>query len=284
MSKKKLLEESTIRSFMKLANLQPLTSKFLKESDDKDEDDEETVEEAEKADDEETVTEEVVEEEADALEEKVEEEGEAVEEGKESEGRPASKKEAPKGTSLAGKPQQGIDGAKSVKSPGKLKPVKKTSNHSTPSGNVKPSSEVGGKSNASDRKPNRGEFEVVSESLEEETLETEADEMGGETPSDAAGESGDHQAKVKGVIQGILSQLQDLAGEYGIEMDVASDEGGDEGEAAPPEDMEAPEGGDEEGEEPVMEAGHEKEKMEEMVERLTKRVAARLVKESKKKR
>jgi hypothetical protein len=32
MSKKKLLEESTIRSFMKLANLQPLTSKFLKEN------------------------------------------------------------------------------------------------------------------------------------------------------------------------------------------------------------------------------------------------------------
>ena len=32
MSKKKLLEESTIRSFMKLANLQPLTSKFLAES------------------------------------------------------------------------------------------------------------------------------------------------------------------------------------------------------------------------------------------------------------
>ena len=29
---KKLLEESTIRSFMKLANLQPLTNKFLKES------------------------------------------------------------------------------------------------------------------------------------------------------------------------------------------------------------------------------------------------------------
>ena len=32
MSKKNLLEESTIRGFMKLANLQPLTSKFLKET------------------------------------------------------------------------------------------------------------------------------------------------------------------------------------------------------------------------------------------------------------
>ena len=32
MSKKKLLEESTVRSFMKLANLQPLSEKFISET------------------------------------------------------------------------------------------------------------------------------------------------------------------------------------------------------------------------------------------------------------
>ena len=263
MSKKKLLEESTIRSFMKLANLQPLTDKFLKESEDADSDDkdDDKVEEAKEEDDEETVTEEAVEE-GESLEEEVEEEGEVTEEGKESEGRPASKREAPKGTSLAGKKPAKMDAAKNAAGDAKMKPLKTGTHHSNKSDSVEngPKSKTTAKNNA--------QFDIVSESLEEEMMETEADEMGGdeggETPSDAAGESGDHQAKVKGVIQGILSQLQGLAGEYGIEMDVASDEGGDEGETGAPEDMEAPEGGDEGDEEPVMEAGYEKEKMAEI--------------------
>lgn len=255
---KKLLEESTIRSFMKLANLQPLSQKFISENYGM-----KTEEELE---------------EGEALEEEEEvEEAADLEEGKESENRPASKREAPKGTSLTGKPKPGIDGAESVKSPGKLKPLKTGTHHSVGKGNVSVSHETGGKSNASDRKPNRGEFEVVSESLEEmahadEGYNEEMDAPEGEDTGGGA-ESGPHKDKMKDIIRSMLDNLKQMGEEYGMTMEI-SDEGG-----AP----EAPEGGEEmappEGEEGMMQ-----EKLDEMVEKLTKRVAARLVKESKKRR
>jgi len=258
---KKLLEESTIRSFMKLANLQPLTDKFLKESDYKQE--EGQLEE-------------------EALEEEVVEEGDVTEEGKESEGRPGSPKQKVKGVA---KPKQGIDGAESVKSPGTMKPLKAGTHHSVGKGNVSVADETGGKSNASDRKPNRGEFEVVSESLEEGYNEAEMEEEmdapeapeGADTSSDAAGESPEHASKMKDLINNMLDTLKNMASQYGVQMDISRGDEGDK-EASPEGDEEASPEGDAPPE------GDEEEQMQEMVERLTSRVAARLVKESKNKR
>jgi hypothetical protein len=236
MSKKKLLEESTIRSFMKLANLQPLTNKFLKESEHEEEKDEK---EDEKEDEK-------------ALEEEVEEDGEVTEEAK---------------TLTPQKPGK-MDAAKHAAPDAKMKPLKAGTHHSD-----KPDSiETKGHSNAP--KKNNSEFEVVSENVEEEMKMEADDEM---TGSDAAGESEEHQETVKDAIQKILGAVSQIAQEYGVEMDVQSGEEEMEPEAAPPADMapEAPAAEDEK----MMEA-----KLEEMVEKLTKRVAARLVKESKKKR
>jgi len=121
--------------------------------------------------------------------------------------------------------------------------------------------ETKGHSNAP--KKNNSQFEIVAESLEE--MEDEAGPPeGGDTPSAAAGEGGEHQEKMKALIKDMLTKLSEMGSEYGMSMEV-SDESGAEGDAAPPE------------------AGGE-EQMQEMVERLTSRVAARLVKESKKKR
>jgi hypothetical protein len=166
--------------------------------------------------------------------------------------------------------------AKNAPGDAKLKPAQKSSHHSD-----KPDSiETKGHSNAP--KKNNSQFEVVSESLEETShgMEEEMDAPeGGETPSDAAGEGGDHQAKMKDLIRGMLDTLKDMGAEYGMSMEI-SDEGAAGGEEMAPPEAEAPpapEGGEED-------EGMMQEKLDEMVEKLTKRVAARLVKESKKKR
>jgi hypothetical protein len=232
MSKKKLLEESTIRSFMKLANLQPLTNKFLKESEHEEEKDEKEDEKA--------------------LEEEVEEDGEVTEEAK---------------TLTPQKPGK-MDAAKHAAPDAKMKPLKAGTHHSD-----KPDS-IEAKDHSNAPKKNNSQHEVVSENVEEEMKMEADDEM---TGSDAAGESEEHQETVKDAIQKILGAVSQIAQEYGVEMDVQSGEEEMEPEAAPPADMapEAPAAEDEK----MMEA-----KLEEMVEKLTKRVAARLVKESKKKR
>lgn len=239
MSKKKLLEESTIRSFMKLANLQPLTNKFLKENDQL----EESSHEGEKEDEDEK--------EEELKEEMSEEDGKVKEEAK---------------TLTPQKPGK-MDAAKHAAPDAKMKPLKAGTHHSD-----KPDS-IETKDHSNAPKKNNSQHEVVSENLEE--MEMEADEE--MTGSDAAGESEEHQESVKDAIQKILGAVSQIAQEYGVEMDVQSGEEDMAPEAAPPADMapEAPEAEDEK----MME-----EKLDQMVEKLTKRVAARLVKESKKKR
>lgn len=239
MSKKKLLEESTIRSFMKLANLQPLTNKFLKES-------EHEEEKGEKEDEEEKEEEK----EEELKEEMSEEEGDVKEEAK---------------TLTPQKPGK-MDAAKHAAPDAKMKPLKAGTHHSD-----KPDS-IETKDHSNAPKKNNSQHEVVSENVEEEMKMEAEEEM---TGSDAAGESQEHQETVKDAIQKILGAVSQIAQEYGVEMDVQSGEEEMEPEAAPA-DMapEAPEAEDEK----MMEA-----KLEEMVEKLTKRVAARLVKESKKK-
>lgn len=229
MSKKKLLEESTIRSFMKLANLQPLTNKFLKESEHEEEKDEKE----------------------DELKEQMsEEEGEVTEEAK---------------TLSPQKPGK-MDAAKHAAPDAKMKPLKAGTHHSD-----KPDS-IETKDHSNAPKKDNSQHDVVSENLEEMEMEAD-DEMAG---SDAAGESQEHQESVKDAIQKILGAVSQIAQEYGVEMDVQSGEEDMEPEV-PPADMgpEAPEAEDEK----MME-----QNLDKMVEKLTKRVAARLVKESKKKR
>jgi hypothetical protein len=217
MSKKKLLEESTIRSFMKLANLQPLTAKFLKEA-----------EEAEEKEDEEE----------------------------------------------AGK----MDAAKNAAGDAKLKPLKAGTHHSD-----KPDSiQYTDKSNAP--KKNNSTFEVVAESLQEmEDQEMESPDMGGEAPEagaemGSAGEGDEHQGKMKELIRGMLNSLKDMGAEYGMSMEI-SDEGGEPEAPEADAEMAPPESADEVQDQSMME-----EKLDEIVEKLTRRVASRLVKETKKKR
>lgn len=261
---KKLLEESTIRSFMKLANLQPLSEKFITER---------YMEETSHGKDgklEEEPVEEPVEEtlEEDSLEEELQEEGEVQEEGKESEGRPASPKQKVAGVAKPGK----MAAAKNAAGDAKLEPAQKSNHHSDKSDSIE------AKQHSNAPKKNKSTFEVVSESLEEEMdapeggMEEEMDAPeGGGTPSDAAGEGGDHQAKMKDLIRGMLDTLKDMGAEYGMSMEIS-----DEGAGGAPEAPESPESGEED-------EGMMQEKLDEMVEKLTKRVAARLVKESKKK-
>lgn len=308
MSKKKLLEESTVRSFMKLANLQPLSEKFISETwkegaGEEEEKEEEELDEAKKEEEEED--EGMVKEgdgqvphdaknrrdderdaHADVTSEQLEQEGEVTEEGKESEGRPASPKQKVKGVEKPGK----MDAAKNALPDAKLKPMKQTSNHSVKSGNVKVGDETGPKSNVT--KKNNSQFEMMTENLEEVELEEDMEEVTAEaapegemTPSDEAGESEEHQATVKDALKKMLDAMQQIAGEYGVDMSVSSDE-----EAAGAE--ETPEmAGAEEEDEAMMEVSHkeeeakmDEEKLEEMLDKLTKRVAARLVKESSKKK
>lgn len=301
MSKKKLLEESTIRSFMKLANLQPLTDKFLKESWKEEKSlDEEQLEEGEEGDDdveegtvgsavggtigsmvggalEEVELDEEMEKESappdteetaksrGRLEEDAEE-GAELEEGKESEGRPSSPKQKVKGVAKPGKVKGGH-------ADHKFTPLKAGNHHSD-----KPDSiEAKTKSNAP--KKNNSQFELVSENLQEMNMGKEsmyedmdeAEDVG--TASDAADEGGAHQSKMKDLIRQMLENLKQMGEEYGMTMEIS-----DAGESSP-------EGGEEmtppAGEE---DAGMMQEKLDEMVEKLTKRVAARLVKESKKRR
>ena len=284
MSKKKLLEESTIRSFMKLANLQPLTAKFLKEAEEKedeeDESEEDESEEGEAEEDEEGK-------EVNELRYTADREGDPnaadrlKEEGKESEGRPASKSQPAKGTSLAGKTPGKMPAAKNAAGDAKLKALKAGTHHSG-----KPDSiQFTDKSNAP--KKNNSTFEVVAESLQEmEDEEVQAPDMGAEAPEapeadgemGSAGEGGEHQDKMKDLIRGMLNSLKDMGAEYGMSMEISDEGGAPEGdeEMAPPEDMEAPAVAEDES---MME-----EKLDEIVEKLTRRVASRLVKESKKKR
>ena len=241
MSKKKLLEESTIRSFMKLANLQPLTNKFLKESEEvvAEEKHEEEEKEEEKEDEEEL------------KEEMSEEDAEVKEEAK----------------TLAPQKPGKMDAAKHAAPDAKMTPLKAGTHHSD-----KPDS-IETKDHSNAPKKNNSTFEVVSENLEE--MEMEADDM---TGSDAAGESEEHQETVKDAIQKILGAVSQIAQEYGVEMDVQSGEEDEMEPETPPADM-APEAPPPAEDEKMME-----EKLDQMVEKLTKRVAARLVKESKKKR
>ena len=263
MSKKKLLEESTIRSFMKLANLQPLTAKFLKEAEESKQLEEEELQE-EGAD-----------------EEGADDEGEVTSEGKESEGRPASKSQPAKGTSLAGKTPGKMPAAKNAAGDAKLKPLKAGTHHSG-----KPDSiQFTDKSNAPNK--NNSTFDVVAESLQEmEDEEAQAPDMGAEAPEapeadsemDSAGEGDEHQGKMKDLIRGMLNSLKDMGAEYGMSMEI-SDEGGEPEAPEADAEMGPPEGEEPQGQEAMMEL-----KLDEIVEKLTRRVASRLVKESKKKR
>ena len=281
MSKKKLLEESTIRSFMKLANLQPLTARFLKEAEEKedeeDESEEDESEEGEAEEDEEGK-------EVNELRYTADREGDPnaadrlKEEGKESEGRPASKSQPAKGTSLAGKTPGKMDAAKNAAGDAKLKPLKAGTHHSGKPDSV----QFTDKSNAP--KKNNSTFEVVAESLQEmEDEEAQAPDMGAEAPEadgemGSASEGGEHQDKMKDLIRGMLNSLKDMGAEYGMSMEISDEGGAPEGgeEMAPPEDMEAPASAEAEN---MME-----QKLDEIVEKLTRRVASRLVKESMKKR
>lgn len=277
MSKKKLLEESTIRSFMKLANLQPLTAKFLKEAEEAEEKEEDESEEGEAEEDEDK-------EEVNELRYTADREGDPnaadrlKEEGKESEGRPASKSQPAKGTSLAGKAPGKMDAAKNAAGDAKLKPLKAGTHHSG-----KPDSiQYTDKSNAP--KKNNSTFEVVAESLQEmEDQEVESPDMGGEAPEagaemGSAGEGDEHQGKMKELIRGMLNSLKDMGAEYGMSMEI-SDEGGEPEAPEADAEMAPPESADEVQDQNMME-----EKLDEIVEKLTRRVASRLVKETKKKR
>jgi len=268
MSKKKLLEESTIRSFMKLANLQPLTSKFLKESEHEDgesEEEEDSKEEKDKK--EEGLQEEVVEEDQAQLQE-----ADDGDDTANTVGRPAPTKQENHKT-LTPTAKKGVSGADSVKGNAKLSPAPKTHNHTAKGANVTASEETGPSPNG--RKKNNKQQEVVTENLEEVEMATDAeDEM---TGSDAAGESEQHQESVKDAIQKILGAVSQIAQEYGVEMDVQSGEEEMSPEEEAPADMSPEVPGAED--EKMME-----EKLDQMVEKLTKRVAARLVKETKAKR
>lgn len=301
MSKKKLLEESTIRSFMKLANLAPLTNTFLKESEaleeeavDEAAEEEGKMEEAAESE-EETVTEEAVEEGEQVDEsahvmmgrgDKDREQGRDVPKDRQAEsgGGGSGHKKAPAPQKAKAPKLAKMDAAKNAPGDAKLKPLKQGTAHTGTSAETK-------QTKPNSPKKNNAQFDLVSENLEEVELEEEmedeaadmAGDMGaapeGETPSDAAGESPEHQDKVKGVIQSILSQLQTLAGEYGIDMEVDSGEGGEEGDMEAGEEMPAP-GGEMEAPPAGEEEGEEEAKLEEMLNKLTKRVAERLVKES----
>ena len=295
MSKKRLLEESTVRSFMKLANLTPLSDKFLKETWEKQEegqlDEEDSLEESESL--EEDSLEESQSLEEDGLEEErsrnvqfpgkepkdrtkeeskkleeieLEEDGEVTEEGKESESRPKSKRDSVSGVSKPGKMTGVGKGAQkdhtlkplaqSTKNTGIEKETKKKLNFKAPA------------------KP-KGEFQVVSEGMDEEDMDAAPE---AETPSDAAGESGDHQETVKDAIQKMLSAIQQIANEYGVDMEVESEPEGGEAPESEPEGGEGSPMGDEEAE------GMQEERLEETINLLTQRVAKRLVKLSEQKK
>ena len=265
MSKKKLLEESTIRSFMKLANLQPLTARFLKEAEEAEVDESQQLEEEEEEEEEEDARE--------SLEEvSLEEEGDLQEEGKESDGRPSSPKQKVKGVSKPTK-MQGVSA--SAQKSHKLSPAKTGDSRHTSSTDT-----INTSHHSVARKKNNSQF-TVQESMDEAGEEMEAPEgaEGMEAPEGAGGEAegGDHQEKMKGLIRDMLTNLQEMGGEYGVQMEI-SDDGGSEGEGdeePPPEDEEAG---------PPETPQQMQEKMNRMLERLTTRVSSRLIKESKKRR
>ena len=261
MTKKKVLEESTVRAFMKLANLQPLAEEFISEkygskeeemeegggqipftskdrkSDERDAHADVTSEA--KEEEEETLKEESEEEEEEGSLKEVdgeEDEEESVEETK----TPSSKREAVKG---APKPQKMKGQADH-----KMKPAPKSSKN------------------------------MVKEEMEDEgagmapPAGMEGEEM---TPSDEAGEGADHQDRVKDALQKMLAAMSDIAREYGVDMSVTDTE--EAPEEMGPEDMESGEDmeGGAEGEEEEMD---EASALQEAVKRVTKRVAARLLK------
>lgn len=314
MSKKKLLEESTVRSFMKLANLAPLSDKFIKEEWSKEEGLQEAEHEEESKEEEglEEAKHEEEEEEAKmeesthvmmgrgdkdrmqghdvaadrAVDEAKEEEEEVVaevedmsEEEKLEEGDADGLKPLKAKMGTGGKPVQSHQGKT------KATPASVSVPNQGPTKSKVPG--VQGMKKIASKDPNNGKFKPLkvntkdvshgtpvklSESLEEEEMgpppEGEAP-----TPSDEAGESAEHQETVKGALQKMLAAMQDIAKEYGVDM--AVDAGGE---------MEEPEGGEmeePEGETPEAPppAGEEEGKMmQETLDILTKRVAARLLK------
>lgn len=279
MSKKKvrILEEGTVRSFMRLANLQPLAGRFLAESADEDADDvggdsdKEELEEVREGTPEDRTRDGVV------GDTSFMREGEAVEEGKESEGRPTSAKPKVAGVT---KPTK-VD---SSHPDHKLKPLAQTSAHTGTGPEVKAH-------NSAPNKKNNSQFELVSEGEEEMGGDMGAVGMGGVEPDmggapeelespDAGGGS------VKDAIKKMLDAISAVATEYGVDMAVDSD--GGEGEVEPELDADVPPDlGAEapvDSELPPEEDEIAEQHLEEMIKHLTKRVAARLVKENNKKK
>lgn len=306
MSKKKLLEESTVRSFMKLANLQPLSDKFIKEGyGSKEEELNEEEHEGEKgskksekspASKDETMKEEMETEgdgqipfgkddERDAhsdvtMQEEVVAEVEDTNKKDDQElheGDADGLKPLKAKMGTGGKPVQSHQGnteatPASVSAPNRGPTTKKMRG-------VDGMKKIKGSQDAkwttlkmNTKDISFGQPVPMNESLEEEEMgpppEGEAP-----TPSDEAGESAEHQETVKGALQKMLAAMQDIAKEYGVDM--AVDAGGE---------MEEPEGGEmeePEGETPEAPppAGEEEGKMmQETLDILTKRVAARLLK------
>lgn len=275
---KKLLEESTIRSFMKLANLEPLSQKFISENYGMKE--EEHDEEDEDSDGDDAETRQALEELNKALEEEegLEEEvlDEDMAEGDEGDGMSEAREGGDKTPSSPRPKVKGVTKATKMKgghADHKMTAAKTGGSHHTSNTDT-----ISTKNHSKPRTKNNSQFDIVAESLEEQDEappEGEDPAAGAEgTPSDTAGEGGDHQGKMKDLIRQMLGNLKDMGAEYGMTMEV-SDEGAGGEEAAPPEGEEAPP----EGEEPPMQ-----ENLNKVVDRLTQRVAARLVKESKKRR
>lgn len=306
---KKLLEESTVRSFMKLANLQPLSQKFISENYGSqppvDEADEQQMEEEQQVSEEDGVevqegskvpkamktgkheppdnkrkpkvpaamktgnVGENLELEEDLFEELLEEDDgeEPLEEAREGGDKtPSSPRPSVKGTQKPGKVKGGHPDHK-------MTAAKTGGSHHTSDTDT-----ISTKDHSTARAKNNKQFDVVAESLQE--VDDEMGEGVYEEEMDApeggdmgsAGESPAHKEKMKDLINNMLDTLKNMASEYDIEMDISR------GDEAPT----APKG----GEEMAPPAGEEamQEKLDEMVEKLTKRVAARLVKESKKRR
>lgn len=312
MSKKKLLEESTVRSFMKLANLAPLSDKFIKEEWAK----EEGLQEAEHEEEEEESKVEEAKHEEEEEEDKVEESthvmmgrgdadrmqgkgvpaDRAVGEAREEEDKDEVVAEVEEMEDEAKLEEGDADGLKPLKAKmgtggkpvqshqGKTKatPASVSAPNQGPTKSKVPG--VQGMKKIASKDPNDGKMKPLKVSTKHvshgtpvkmnEAMEDEAGpppEGDMPTPSDEAGESAEHQETVKGALQKMLSAMQDIAKEYGVDM--AVDAGGGEepegGEMESPESEapEAPPAGDEEG-----------KMMQETLDILTKRVAARLLK------
>lgn len=319
MSKKKLLEESTVRSFMKLANIGTLSDKFIQESWTQEEGLEEAEHKEEEKEEEkgegEGEEEEKVEEsthvmmgrgDADRMQGKGVPADRAVDEAKEEEEEEvvAEVEDMEEGETLE---EGDADGLKPLKAKmgtgGKPVEAHQGKTKKTPAAMSKPNQGptqskmkgVEGMKKIASKDPNNGQMKPLkvstkhvghgtpmkmNESVEEAADMPVASPEEAPTPSDEAGESAEHQETVKGALKKMLSAMQDIAKEYGVDMAVdagGGDEGGEDMEPPPPPDTDNA-GAEVEGEEEaVMEMSSDK-MMQETLDVLTKRVAARLLK------